>query len=186
MLDTTISSATANSYLSLFDADAGFNGNPFFGSTWISISDAEKEFWLKHATRSLDRMFSYKGHKAESEQSLQFPRRLTASVPFKNGVNDTNIRFHEDHYYFDPSSIHIYIKEGLLELIPLLHREKGSSDTGTVEGREEESISILNGLAQISYKDRKSSDKLQTLAGGTVQSIRSLMKPWIRSAKIVR
>ena len=186
MLDTTISSPTANSYLSTFDADSSFEGNPFFGSTWIALSDAEKEFWLKHSTRSLDRMFLYKGEKAISSQSLQFPRRMASQNLLRTGVSETNFMIYEEHHYFNPDAIHIYVKEAVIELIPLLHREKGSSETGSIENREEESISILNGLAQISYKDRKSSDKLQTLAGGTVQSIRSLMRPWIRSAKVVR
>ena len=186
MLDTTISSPTANSYLSVFEADSNFEGNPFFGSSWIALSDAEKEFWLKHSTRSLDRMFLYKGEKAISNQSLQFPRKSVSKNLLKTGVNQPAFMVYEEDHYFDTSLIHIYIREAVIELIPLLHREKGSSDTGSIENREEESISILNGLAQISYKDRKSSEKLQTLAGGTVQSIRSLMRPWIRSARVVR
>ena len=186
MIDTTLSSATANSYLSINEADRYFDGNPFFGTTWISIADPEKEFWLRHATRALDRMFIYKGYKAEKKQALQFPRRLQKQDPMRIHVEGHFAHYDEESSYFDPQVLHPLIGDAIIELIPLVHREKGSSETGTIEGREEESISILNGLAKIEYKDRKSSETLHTVSGGTVQSIRSLMRPWIRSAKIVR
>jgi len=186
MLDTTLSGLNANSYLTLIEADQAYEGNPFFGETWISLSDPQKEYWLKSSTRALDRMFLYKGHKAVGEQALQFPRKLYRGNPMRAYVHESYDYYAEEHAYFDPSRLHPQLLDALLDLTPMLYREQASTESGTIEGREEESISILNGLAKIEYKDRKSSEKLSIVAGSTVQSIKSLMRPWIRSARVVR
>jgi|GEM_PF-1270520 hypothetical protein len=193
-LDTTVSGASANSYLSIADADAEFNGNPFFGTTWIAMGDAEKEFWLKFSTSALDRMYLYKGYKATAEQALQFPRKLQPYHPLRQGVVDNLTGYRmglafgptEFENYFDPTKLHPYIIDALAELIPLLVREKGATDSGEIEGREEESISVLNGLVKLDYADRKAQSRLKSVSGSTVQAVKSLMRPWIRSARVVR
>ena len=193
-LDTTLSGDTSNSYITTVEADAVFNGNPFFGTTWIALSDAEKEFWLKFSTSALDRMYLYKGYKAKATQALQFPRKLLPYHPLRPGAVDNltgyrqGIAFGPTEFenYFDPMMVHPYIIDALSELIPLLVREKGASTSGEIEGREEESISVLNGLVKLDYADRKSQARLKSVSGSTVQAVKSLMRPWIRSARVVR
>lgn len=76
-LDTTIGGASADSYVSLVEADAYF-ASRFGSDSWTSLSDADQEKALRQATREVDRS-RFIGSKWSSEQALQFPRVDTYS-----------------------------------------------------------------------------------------------------------
>lgn len=165
MIDTTISGANSNSYVTVTEADSYFEGNPFFGAQWISKSDAEKEYWLKSSTRSLDRMYTYIGTRAFVDQALEFPRE----------IND----------YAHPSTlIERRIMDAQLELIVLMNKELG--ETGNYTDQDQEEIEVLNGLARIKYAKKKDSRVIQRAFGGSTGTVRSLVRPWIGNRAVVR
>ena len=165
MIDSTVSGLASNSYVSMTEADNYFEGNPFFGSNWIAKGDSEKEYWLQSSTRSLDRMYSYVGDKANSEQCLEFPREIGNS----------------NH----PSTIiDKRIKDAQLELIVLMNKELG--ETGSYTDQDQEEIEVLNGLAKIKYAKKKDSRVIQRAFGGSTSTIRSLVRPWLGNRAVVR
>jgi len=135
MIDSTVSGSNSNSYVTVTEADSYFEGNPFFGENWISKSDAEKEYWLQSSTRSLDRMYTYVGERAEDDQALEFPRRLSST--------ETGI------------ALDRRIKDAQLELVVLMNKELG--ETGSYTDQDQEEIEVLNGLAKIKYAKKKDS-----------------------------
>tara|TARA_E500000081_G_C5812425_1_gene209802 strand:- start:8 stop:505 length:498 start_codon:yes stop_codon:yes gene_type:complete len=165
MIDSTVSGANSNSYVTLTEADSYFEGNPFFGSTWISKGDAEKEYWLQSSTRSLDRMYVYSGERTEEIQSLEFPRDIgEASYP-----NDV---------------ISKRVKDAQLELIVLMNKELG--ETGNYTDQDQEEIEVLNGLAKIKYAKKKDSRVIQRAFGGSTSTVKSLVRPWLGSKRVIR
>jgi len=77
-LDTTVGGASANSYISLADADTYLEPHPDF-STWDALSDAVKNAHLVQATRILDTEY-FEGWKYDESQALQFPRSSQSVV----------------------------------------------------------------------------------------------------------
>lgn len=75
----TPGAANANSYGSLAEGDAYFEGHPY-ASGWVSLTTDEKNRQLVHTTRLLDTM-PWKGAAASATQRLRFPRTglLTAN-----------------------------------------------------------------------------------------------------------
>ena len=164
MIDSTVSGSNSNSYVSVTEADSYFEGNPFFGENWVSKSDAEKEYWLQSSTRSLDRMYSYIGDRAEDSQALEFPRRTSSS--------ETNI------------TLDRRIKDAQLELVVLMNKELG--ETGNYTDQDQEEIEVLNGLARIKYAKKNDSRVIQRAFGGSTSTVRSLVKPWLGNRMVVR
>jgi len=164
MIDSTVSGSNSNSYVAVTEADSYFEGNPFFGENWISKSDAEKEYWLQSSTRSLDRMYTYVGERAEDDQALEFPRRLSST--------ETGI------------ALDRRIKDAQLELVVLMNKELG--ETGSYTDQDQEEIEVLNGLAKIKYAKKKDSRVIQRAFGGSTSTVRSLVKPWLGNRMVVR
>lgn len=74
VLDATPSSLTANSYISLEDANDYFDAR--FGSdVWDGLSDADKQALLAQATRRIDAEY-FGGQKTLRNQSLSWPRKF--------------------------------------------------------------------------------------------------------------
>jgi hypothetical protein len=71
-LVTTPGSASADSYVSLNEAD-GYAASRFGTDAWAALSDADQEKALRQATREIDRC-RFRGRKTYASQALQFPR----------------------------------------------------------------------------------------------------------------
>lgn len=71
-LDTTVGGPSAESYVSVTDADAYLSGR-FGTAAWTALSTAQKETALRQATRTLD-VERYRGWPVTSTQALRFPR----------------------------------------------------------------------------------------------------------------
>lgn len=71
-LVTTPGSATADSYLSLVEADT-YAAARFGSDAWSALSDNDQEKALRQATREIDRC-RFRGRKTYASQALQFPR----------------------------------------------------------------------------------------------------------------
>lgn len=63
----------ANSYAAVADGDAYHDGH-LYASAWTAATTANKEKALVFATRLIDTEFRFKGMKANSTQTLQWPR----------------------------------------------------------------------------------------------------------------
>lgn len=72
-LDATPNSATANSYVSVSDADA-YHATHLYSTTWTSATEANKEIALQMATRILDEKTDWIGSRATSTQALAWGR----------------------------------------------------------------------------------------------------------------
>jgi len=72
-------SVVTTPYASVVEGDEYFEER-LFADVWEDATDADKLKALKMATRSIDRL-NFKGAKASSTQSLQFPRGEDTAVP---------------------------------------------------------------------------------------------------------
>ena len=84
----TAGSATANSYITLADAETYFESR--IGITdWTAAITATKNIILVNATRLLDQSFSWDGDKATTTQALRFPRDYSYNCDGELQDNDT-------------------------------------------------------------------------------------------------
>jgi hypothetical protein len=68
-----------NSYIDIEGADEYFAGR-LHAEWWTGADDSTKEAALKQATRTIDRLL-LKGHKADEDQKLAFPRYPDEEIP---------------------------------------------------------------------------------------------------------
>jgi len=68
-----------NSYIDIDGADEYFSGR-LHAESWGETSDADKEKALRQATKEIDRQL-LKGRKADTSQTLAFPRYPDTEVP---------------------------------------------------------------------------------------------------------
>lgn len=81
-LDTTIGSLTADSYITVTDADTFFatEAHPNDNNVWLDLSDAEKEVYLRRARTQMDLSYDWIGIRASEGdgitegQALEWPR----------------------------------------------------------------------------------------------------------------
>lgn len=86
-LDATLGGASANSYVTVAEADAYF-ATSFGRTAWGSASAANKEIVLIESTRLLDLLVSWKGYVKSDTQALRWPRTHVPNVDGRyNGVD---------------------------------------------------------------------------------------------------
>ena len=71
-INATIKSETANSYVTLAEANSYFETVPD-SSTWTNKTDDQKNRALISATREIDNLVFY-GDRCDEDQALKFPR----------------------------------------------------------------------------------------------------------------
>jgi|SaaInlStandDraft_4_1057021.scaffolds.fasta_scaffold05118_1 hypothetical protein len=72
-LDATPNGSSADSYVSVSDADA-YHATHLYATTWTASTEANKEIALKMATRILDEKIEWVGAKTSSTQALAWGR----------------------------------------------------------------------------------------------------------------
>lgn len=72
-LDATVGSVSANSYLSLDDAQDYFDAR-LYSEAWTEAASGVQMQSLIMATRQLDEEFNWNGTKTDEDQSLEWPR----------------------------------------------------------------------------------------------------------------
>ncbi len=72
-LDATVNGSSADSYITVSDADA-YHAIHLYATTWTTASTANKEIALKMSTRILDEKVDWSGARATSTQSLAWGR----------------------------------------------------------------------------------------------------------------
>lgn len=73
VIDSTAGGADANSYISLADAEAYFEGR-LHSSAWDDATEADQNAALVMATRMIDQTFAYQGYRTTTTQALGWPR----------------------------------------------------------------------------------------------------------------
>lgn len=73
-LDATVGGASADSYVTVAEADAYFASSAN-GGVWAPLAEDVKENRLKEATRILDLYYVWNGIKASETQALGWPRK---------------------------------------------------------------------------------------------------------------
>lgn len=103
-LDATVGGTSANSFVSLEDAESYFEGRPF-ASAWTAASESTREQALVFASRILNRM-KWAGNKGSttntaSTQALAWPRRWSPSLEYDAPPDwvsayfvDTNVEYY--------------------------------------------------------------------------------------------
>ena len=78
-LDATLGGASANSYVTVAEADAYF-ATSFGRTAWGSASAENKEIVLIESTRLLDLLVSWKGYVKSDTQALRWPRTYVPNI----------------------------------------------------------------------------------------------------------
>ncbi len=78
---------TANSYASVADGDAYFEGH-LYASAWTAATSGTRAAALVMATRLVDSQFQFNGFRANEDQALQWPRERCPD-PDRNLVTST-------------------------------------------------------------------------------------------------
>ena len=98
--DSTVKGTSANSYVSVEDADDYFGGHPR-STDWESLTTLERQQYLVKATSRLD-YERYGGEIAGLDQSLQWPRLWI--VDRNQEQSDDYVEFVNGDYYRDSNS----------------------------------------------------------------------------------
>ncbi len=110
MLDASVGTSTANSYLTRDEATQILTVNRLWGATWADSTDEKKDAALIWATSLIDTAFDFYGYIRHLDQSLRWPR---------TGVID------RDERSVDYDTIPKQVKEATAELaLVLLKRDR--------------------------------------------------------------
>jgi len=74
LLDVTVGGNTASSYISLEEADHYHTNHRSQNTEWFAVTDVEKRRHILWAMSSIETYFKWKGTKATTRQSLEWPR----------------------------------------------------------------------------------------------------------------
>ncbi len=99
VFDSTFGGASANSYVSVEDADDYFGGHPD-GSLWEALTQLQKEQYLVRSTTRLD-YERFGGRREAIEQALQWPR--TWIIDRNHEQHEDYMDFKDGNYYQDPN-----------------------------------------------------------------------------------
>lgn len=129
VLDATVKGPSANSYLTVAEADA-LLAQRLYVSKWTAAVNATKEAALQWATNLLDQGFNWEGSPTTVEQALRWPRGGT---------------FDSDHYYFEQNTLPDLIKRATAELaLELVKRDRVSDPDLLGLGFVEAKVGSLN------------------------------------------
>lgn len=110
--DSTIKGASANSYVSVEDANDYFGGHPR-NNDWSALVPLARQQFLVRATTRLD-YEQYGGSVTTSDQALQFPRLWLIARNYDQTQNF--VEYTNGNYYRDPEIIPRELKIATYEL----------------------------------------------------------------------
>ena len=148
-LDATPNGSSADSYVSVSDADA-YHATHLYASTWTGATEPNKEIALKMATRILDEKIDWSGNKASSTQALAWGR--------------TNVS--DDGYNVDSTIVPQPVKNATAEFARHLI---AADPTGDAQGKGLESMSV--GSISLTF------DKTDT-AGVLPSIVQEMLRGW--------
>ena len=148
-LDATLGGASANSYVTVAEADAYF-ATSFGRTAWGSASAANKEIVLIESTRLLDLLVSWKGYVKSDTQALQWPRTYVPNI---------------DGRYISDSIVPKDVKNAVFELAYSL------LSNGGFQASENELSKVKVGPVSIDFSDTVKSN-------GLPKMVRDMIARW--------
>ena len=148
-LDATLGGASANSYVTVAEADAYF-ATSFGRTAWGSASDANKEIVLIESTRLLDLLVSWKGYVKSDTQALRWPRTYVPNI---------------DGRYISDSIVPKDVKNAVFELAYSL------LSNGGFQASENELAKVKVGPVSIDFSDTVKSN-------GLPKMVRDMIARW--------
>lgn len=148
-LDATLGGASANSYVTVAEADAYF-ATSFGRTAWGSASAANKEIVLIESTRLLDLLVSWKGYVKSDTQALRWPRTYVPNI---------------DGRYISDSIVPKDVKNAVFELAYSL------LSNGGFQASENELAKVKVGPVSIDFSDTVKSN-------GLPKMVRDMIARW--------
>ena len=148
-LDATLGGASANSYVTVAEADAYF-ATSFGRTAWGSASAANKEIVLIESTRLLDLLVSWKGYVKSDTQALRWPRTHVPNI---------------DGRYISDSIVPKDVKNAVFELAYSL------LSNGGFQASENELAKVKVGPVSIDFSDTVKSN-------GLPKMVRDMIARW--------
>jgi len=157
-VETGSGSATANSYLSVADADT-YHADHGNSTDWSGASEATKQEALRLATQYLDAKYGsrWRGTKSDGDQALDWPRSYA---------------YDDNDYAYDADAIPQKLADAAAELA--LRVVEGDTlldditNPGTIK-REKKKLTVLE--KEIEYQGGKSQVKAYPLVEGLLKSL---------------
>ena len=157
-LDATLGGASANSYVTVAEADAYF-ATSFGRTAWGSASAANKEIVLIESTRLLDLLVSWKGYVKSDTQALRWPRTYVPNIDGRySGVGTIKS-------YISDSIVPKDIKNAVCELAYSL------LSNGGFQASENELAKVTVGPVSIDFSDTVKSN-------GLPKMVRDMIARW--------
>ena len=157
-LDATLGGASANSYVTVAEADAYF-ATSFGRTAWVSALPANKEIVLIESTRLLDLLVSWKGYVKSDTQALRWPRTYVPNIDGRyNGVGTIES-------YISDSTVPKDIKNAVFELAYSL------LSNGGFQASENELSKVKVGPVSIDFSDTVKSN-------GLPKMVRDMIARW--------
>lgn len=165
--DSTVSGTTANSYISVTQADDFFTAH-LESSVWTSLSTAKKQAVLVQATNRLDQE-KYGGRCTSDFQRLQWPRTFIISRD-KDPRAETTAEFIGGAYYRPSDQIYKELIEATCEMALFLIKK--SNGELSVDEQDLETLSRYKvGPLDFTIKDGYQVDQLPTKVKNLLKSI---------------
>lgn len=137
--DSTVGTATSNSYLSVSDADDYFAAHLDGPDYWTVLSPAKKQAVLAQSTARIDRE-RFGGQKTYyGVQRLQWPRNAVVDRNYQADSTYAPTFTNTGFYYRDPNTIPLELKQATCEQALYLLKYK-AGDAGTVDDYDLETL----------------------------------------------
>jgi len=114
-VNATVSHASANSYITLIEANA-YWADHFYSETWDALQSGDKNTLIVMSTRLLDEWVDWKGIKSSDTQALRWPRYNTVD---------------RDNYWIDGDVIPVEVKNATAELAGYLAKGDATAEPDT-------------------------------------------------------
>lgn len=154
--DSTTGGASANSYVSVEDADAFHSESRLHNTAWSSATTPTKQAALVWATMLLDTRYNWKGVRSDELQALKWPRfSAYDSDGYLVGYN----------YQTQQYGIPIRLKQAVSELAFRLIEQDRTND---FDGLQEMKIDVL------AFKFNSEQSKVEAIPDSVVAMLREL------------
>ena len=149
-IDTTLRGDDANSYITLAEASALFEPDRSFSPAWEALGEVEQTQRLIFAAQSLDYLL-LTGSKDDADQALNWPRA-------------------------GETEIHQNVKKAQAQMVIHLERNVDGT-TGVADSVQNKTEIDIEGSIAVKYGSMQTSNT--QVAGGTMDTVRSLLDPWL-------
>ncbi len=162
-IDATVAGESANSYLTLDEADAVFETVPTFSTTWAALTSEQKAALLIEAARVVDRRWPLLGQPATAGQARAFPRLADGGVPDQGTV--------------DSPAVAPWVKQAQAEAVRWLHREMDEDDSA-------DDRPLMKAGLEGFMSGEFAAETGSALAGGTEAAIKQLLRPALAGGSV--